>query len=306
MSEQKGHSPASAPAPPPHLEEPLWGRQSLAFQKKVADLEKRHEHYQALVDTLGQMVSGLQDHDRLAQLADRIEMVIKHTSKLEDTLKSAKEISTDARDKPERAEVLAKGLDLRLRPLEQASNNAPRSLPAFGPERQPDPLRESDPWQHWQRPEYFQIHGQQGFGSPPIPQPHPQPRPQAPTLGFSQSDDNIQGPLTPIRQEFSSPIGAAIHSEPVGQILDPIPQETFDKDNWKISLKHFDQDIKKFDGEPSNFRMWWNRIKDHIMTSYQPWGRLLELVERQRVPLTFNFLKTYPRVDGADLDLVWL
>ena len=101
-------------------------------------------------------------------------------------------------------------------------------------------------------------------------------------------------------------MGAAIHREPLGQILDPIPQEAFDQSKWKINLKNFDQDIKKFDGEPSNYRMWWNRIKDHIMTSYQPWGRLLELVERQRVPLTFNFLKTHPRVDGADLDLVWL
>ena len=52
--------------------------------------------------------------------------------------------------------------------------------------------------------------------------------------------------------------------------------------------------------------MWWSRVRDHITAGYQPWGRLLDLVERQRVPLTFNYLAIYPRIDGVHLDLGWL
>ena len=55
-----------------------------------------------------------------------------------------------------------------------------------------------------------------------------------------------------------------------------------------------------------NYRIWHSRIRDHITAGNHAWGRLLDIVERQRIPLTFNFLTTYPRIDGVDLDLVLL
>ena len=52
--------------------------------------------------------------------------------------------------------------------------------------------------------------------------------------------------------------------------------------------------------------MWWNRIRDRLTGGYQPWGRLLDIVERQRVQLSFQYLPRVPKVDGANLDLPWL
>ena len=100
--------------------------------------------------------------------------------------------------------------------------------------------------------------------------------------------------------------GAAIHAEPLGYSANVIPIQTFDPTLWKINPKGFDQDVQKFDGRPENYRLWWNRIRDHLTGGYQPWGRLLDIVERQREQLTFRYLSSIPTVDGAVLDLRWL
>ena len=65
------------------------------------------------------------------------------------------------------------------------------------------------------------------------------------------------------------------------------------------------QDAEKiqFNGSPETYRNWRSRIIDHMCTGNQSWGRLLELVEKMRVPLTFGYLNTVTDVDGVWLDL---
>ena len=108
-------------------------------------------------------------------------------------------------------------------------------------------------------------------------------------------------------QMYSSPLGAAIHAEPQDwDNTDKIPNIDFDQKTWKINPKMQEKDLKPFDGQPENFTNWWNKIRDHLISCHQPWGRFLDLVERQRVPLTFDYLSRIPHVDGAHLDLKWL
>lgn len=206
---------------------------------------------------------------------------------------------------------------------EAAPQAAPATAPTEPTVQQPLApkfgLEDADPWHQpsglpdpWQpqpsvQTNHFQVFGQRGPGSPPGIR-HAQHA--APTLGFSLNSGSAGVPSTPyapaFAQQFSSPLGAAIHSQPIGQPLETIPIEPFDKTIWKIGTKDFPQDIQKFDGHTPAYKKWWNRLRDHISSCYQPWLRLLDLVERSRVPLTFKCLSTYNTVDGANLDLVWL
>ena len=105
-------------------------------------------------------------------------------------------------------------------------------------------------------------------------------------------------------QNFSSPLGAAINAEPMGfSQCTSMPNVAFDKQAWRISPK-VDKDLAKFDGKPESYRLWWNRIRDHICAGHQPYGRLLELVEKSRKALSFQRLRDIPDVDGVHLDLV--
>ena len=44
-------------------------------------------------------------------------------------------------------------------------------------------------------------------------------------------------------------------------------------------------------------------MRDHLCAGHQPWGRLLEVVEKHREALTFQKLSSISTVDGATLDL---
>ena len=309
----------------------------MVFQKRVNDLEKQFSGLQALVDTVGKLVEEIHQDDR-------IDMITKYTSKFEDNLKTAHLNAADALEKFEQNQVLTKNIDIRVRELERtrntmtkdfqaasvagkgllpapapASASCPQTTPApnFGmePSTQPDPWSQfhgqPDAWQQsLAQPLQFQMHGQQGPSSPPGIRQENRWQRRAPTLGFSQSADSADAPSTPyppaFAQNFSSPLGAAINTEPVGHMLETIPIEPFDTTTWKISAKDFPQDVPKFDGRTPTYRNRWNRLRDHISSCYQPWGRILDLVERSRVPCTFKFPSTYHTIDGADLDLVWL
>ena len=132
-----------------------------------------------------------------------------------------------------------------------------------------------DPWSQWnnrghpvaqlEMPHSFQIHGQHCDNPPAFGQ-------RAPTLRFTHHATEHPDKTN----QCSSPLGAAIHAEPAGQPLETIPIEDFDKDKWKLSQKHFDKDVAKFDGETANYRNWWNRVRDHIIGNHHPWGRLLD------------------------------
>ena len=69
----------------------------------------------------------------------------------------------------------------------------------------------------------------------------------------------------------------------MGPTNDKIPNETFDYKTWKISPKGFDKDYMKFNDNPEQYRMWASRIRDHLISGHQSWGRLLDLVEKMRV-----------------------
>ena len=76
-----------------------------------------------------------------------------------------------------------------------------------------------------------------------------------------------------------------------------------DYGDWKIKPKINDPDLKKPNNDADNYRVWRNWIKYHICSGNQARGRLLEVMEKHRTPLTFAFLQQTTTVDGAPLDL---
>ena len=69
------------------------------------------------------------------------------------------------------------------------------------------------------------------------------------------------------------------------------------KDDYKKLFEHFS-------GKAANYKTWVSRVKDHLMSSNLSWGRLLEVVEGEKAPLTKVRLATIGGVDGVQLDLL--
>ena len=121
--------------------------------------------------------------------------------------------------------------------------------------------------------------------------------------GFHIPQQDHGGVHSPMHQLYSSPLGAAIHAAPMNyNVGDSMPLVPYEFHHWKISPK-VDKDLQKFDGKSDTYRVWWNRIRDHLCSGYLPWGRLLEIVEKTRDSLSFKKLSEISDVDGAHLDL---
>ena len=108
--------------------------------------------------------------------------------------------------------------------------------------------------------------------------------------------------------EISSPLGNAINvaQQACDRLLwDQIPKGEFDEKTWRINPKGH-KDLPQFDGRITSYRLWHSRILDHLVGGYQAWGRLLDLVQKYRQPLTFRALNDIRSVDDAPLNLPWL
>ena len=115
----------------------------------------------------------------------------------------------------------------------------------------------------------------------------------APTLGTMAA---------PLGGNYMSPMAAAIH-EPREQDHAPLEAEEFDLKAWFINPKT-PKLFEHVDGKAESYRNWASRVKDHLMSNNLSWGRLLEVVEKQRAPLTKVRLMSITGVDNASLNLV--
>ena len=106
-----------------------------------------------------------------------------------------------------------------------------------------------------------------------------------------------------MQQIYASPLGVAINAMPMSYAVgDSMPIVAYDASHREISTK-VDKDQQNFDGKSDTYRTWWNRIRDHLCAGYMPWGRLWEIVEKSRDPLSFKKLSEITDVDGAYLDV---
>ena len=73
--------------------------------------------------------------------------------------------------------------------------------------------------------------------------------------------------------------------------------------NGCVDPKVQDSELTKFNGDTGAYKLWWSRIRDHLCASHQSWGRLLDLAEKHRIPMTFQYLQGVETVDDFWLDL---
>ena len=99
-----------------------------------------------------------------------------------------------------------------------------------------------------------------------------------------------------------SPMTAAVHVQRE-QDHAPLDNEEFDLRQWYINPKT-PKLFEHFNGKAEAYRTWASRVKDHLMSNNLSWGRLLEVVEKQKTPLTRTRLSTCVGIDQAALDLV--
>ena len=250
------------------------------------DLEKEHTKTLEAFDTIGAVVqelagapSDLQDKLDAAheQLSRRVDAAHEH---LESTILAA---SRTFRDNHDHIEVRVQSSEHRLTNLENdvAHSKTQNKIPNFGQEPllARDPLADADPWKQPRPvpppPLSFSI------GSPAEPTIQhrsdslaPQaPAPQSPTpqpqMGFQSSGGPPPGPMAPHVQSqqpymYSSPLGAAIHAEPLGTQTETIPIKPFETRDWKIDPKGWDSETRKFNGPPEKCRNWCNIFRDHL------------------------------------------
>ena len=62
--------------------------------------------------------------------------------------------------------------------------------------------------------------------------------------------------------------------------------------------------FEEFRGKPEQYLNWASRVKDHLMSTNLSWGRVLEVIEKEKQPLTKIRLAGIPGIDEANLDLL--
>ena len=101
---------------------------------------------------------------------------------------------------------------------------------------------------------------------------------------------------------IASPMGAAIHN-PQAANHPPLPQSAYNSKDWYINPKVHVKDFPTFDSKPDTYRFWSARIKDHLASCHPPWVTLLELVEKDRTPMTFARMRNMRAVDNVWINL---
>ena len=84
-----------------------------------------------------------------------------------------------------------------------------------------------------------------------------------------------------------------------------IPSDAWDASKWEISSKQ-SKTLESYAGTASSYRSRASRMKTHLLSSFNGWMRLLQYVESQKQPLTWDWQSTNPTVDGVKLDLITL
>ena len=89
---------------------------------------------------------------------------------------------------------------------------------------------------------------------------------------------------SPFGEHAMSPMTNMVHQRRP-QDHAPLIPKTFTLRDWFISPK-LPKTFVSFNGRSETYRNWSSRAKDHIMSTNLNWGRVLEVIERKRQPLT--------------------
>ena len=81
-----------------------------------------------------------------------------------------------------------------------------------------------------------------------------------------------------------------------------LEESTFDLKQWLVNPKT-PKLVEHFNGQSSTYRNWASKVKAHLMASNLGWGKLLEVVEKSRTPLTKTRLASLVGIGDAELDL---
>ena len=128
-----------------------------------------------------------------------------------------------------------------------------------------------------------------------------QPQVHPSTKGFMETAPQFGGAFSPLGGGYLSPMACAIRQRQ--QEHAAMENEPFLLKNWFINSKT-PKLFEHFNGKAENYKTWASRVKDHLMSSNLSWGRLLEVVEGEKAPLTKVRLATIGGVDGVQLDLL--
>ena len=126
-----------------------------------------------------------------------------------------------------------------------------------------------------------------------------------PYVGLREPAPQFGGPgsyFSPLGGMYMSPTSAALPHHRSNEHA-PISGPEFVLKDWYINPKT-PKTFEEFKGKADQYNNWSSRVKDHLMSGNLSWGRLLEVVEQQKQPLTKARLAACPGIDDAALDLV--
>ena len=103
-------------------------------------------------------------------------------------------------------------------------------------------------------------------------------------------------------QDPSTPMGAAIRRTREASHATLECEELNVKDS-QINPEGISESLTPFDNNAEHYRTWRSRVTDHLLSGNQSWGRVLELVEQQRSPLTKERFARMRHVDEAPIDV---
>ena len=64
--------------------------------------------------------------------------------------------------------------------------------------------------------------------------------------------------------------------------------------------------MTQFSGRIETYSTWYDRVRDHLVCSHEGWGRILDLLERERYPMSMQRLRAMREVDGCPMDMPFL
>ena len=85
----------------------------------------------------------------------------------------------------------------------------------------------------------------------------------------------------------------------------PLEEGPFELRHWFVNPKT-PKLFEHFNGKSDAYANWASRVKDHLSSCNLGWGRVLEVIEKERSPLTKVRLATIEGLDGANLDMIRL
>lgn len=83
----------------------------------------------------------------------------------------------------------------------------------------------------------------------------------------------------------------------------PVTHDSWERKDWII--EKLPKTLSQFNGRIGTYQTWYDSIRDHLISSNEGWGRLLDLVEHERPPRSMQRLRDMQTVDGCPMDMIF-